>query len=54
MPEMSGVELQQRLITDGNDTPIHFHDRRLGRQDPLAGALGFLRKPFDAEIWPSA
>ena len=54
MPEMSGVELQRRLTTDGNDTPIIFmtanFDDEARSQALNAGAVGFLRKPFDAEI----
>jgi FixJ family two-component response regulator len=53
MPEMSGVELQRRLIADGNDTPIIFmtadSDDKTRSQALNAGAVGFLRKPFDAE-----
>ena len=26
MPGMSGVDLQARLIAEGNSTPIYFHD----------------------------
>ena len=37
MPEMSGVELQRRLTTDGNDTPIIFMTADFRRQDPLSG-----------------
>jgi FixJ family two-component response regulator len=53
MPGMSGIELQDRLISDGHRTPIIFvtafpeaiiHARAL-----RAGALGFLSKPFDDE-----
>ena len=54
MPEMSGVELQRRLTTDGNHTPIIFmtanSDDKTRSQALNAGAVGFLRKPFDAEI----
>ena len=54
MPEMSGVELQRRLTTDGNDTPIIFmtadSDDKTRSQALNAGAVGFLRKPVDAEI----
>ena len=54
MPEMSGVELQRRLTTDGNDTPIIFmtadSDDKTRSQALNAGAIGFLRKPFDADI----
>jgi FixJ family two-component response regulator len=54
MPEMSGVELQRRLTADGNDTPIIFmtadFDDKTRSQALDAGAIGFLRKPFDADI----
>jgi FixJ family two-component response regulator len=54
MPEMSGVELQRRLIADGNDTPIIFmtadSDEKTCSRALNAGAVGFLRKPFDAEF----
>ena len=54
MPEMSGVELQRRLIADGNDTPIIFmtadSDEKTCSRVLNAGAVGFLRKPFDAEF----
>ena len=54
MPEMSGVELQRRLTTDGNHTPIIFmtadSDDKTRSQALNAGAVGFLHKPFDAEI----
>jgi FixJ family two-component response regulator len=54
MPEMSGVELQRRLTADGNDTPIIFmtadFDDKTRSQALDAGAIGFLRKLFDADI----
>ena len=54
MPKMSGAELQQRLIADGNDTPIIFmsadSDDNTRSRVLNAGAVGFLRKPIDAEI----
>jgi len=54
MPGMSGVELQRRLTTDGNDTPIIFmtadSDDKTRSQALNVGAVGFLRKPFDAKI----
>lgn len=54
MPEMSGVELQRRLTTDGNDTPIIFMTAdshyKTRSQALNAGAVAFLRKHFDAEI----
>lgn len=51
MPGMSGAELQARLISDGNPTPIIF--MTAFADDPVrarvlnAGAAGFLKKPFD-------
>jgi FixJ family two-component response regulator len=54
MPGMSGVELQRRLTTDGNTTPIIFmtadSDDKTRSQALNAGAIGFLSKPFDADI----
>jgi FixJ family two-component response regulator len=53
MPGMSGVDLQSRLIANGNRMPIIFvtadsdestRERALG-----AGALGFLSKPISEE-----
>lgn len=50
---MSGAELQNRLIADSNPTPIifmtAFFDEKVRRQVLGAGAVGFLRKPFDDE-----
>ena len=54
MPRMSGAELQQRLIADGNDTPIIFmsadSDDNTRSRVLNAGAVGFLRKPINAQI----
>jgi FixJ family two-component response regulator len=54
MPQMTGTELQQRLIADGNDTPIIFmsadSDDNTRSRVLNAGAVGFLRKPIDAQI----
>ena len=53
MPSMSGLELQRRLLSENNRTPIIFisadggqdiSNEALGR-----GAVAFLRKPFDQE-----
>jgi FixJ family two-component response regulator len=53
MPGMSGFDLQDRLIADGNSTPIIFMTARVeenaSAQVSGAGAFGFLRKPFDDE-----
>ena len=53
MPGMSGVDLQSRLIENGNRTPIIFvtatPDERTRERALSAGALGFLTKPFSVE-----
>jgi FixJ family two-component response regulator len=53
MPGMNGVELQNRLMTDGYRTPMIFvtaFPKEKWRTRALeAGAFGFLSKPFDAE-----
>ncbi len=53
MPGMSGVDLQDRLIAGGNDTPIIFvtacFDEMARARALEAGAHGFLRKPFREE-----
>jgi FixJ family two-component response regulator len=53
MPGMSGADLQDRLIADGRRIPIIFmtayFEERIRDQVMDAGALGFLRKPFDDE-----
>jgi FixJ family two-component response regulator len=54
MPGMTGAELQERLIADGIDTPIilmtAYPDDRIRSRALNAGAIGFLRKPFDDEM----
>jgi FixJ family two-component response regulator len=54
MPGMSGVELQRRLIAQGQHTPIifitAFPDETIQAQLLGAGAICFLSKPFDEEI----
>ena len=54
MPGMSGAELQERLIADGNNTPIIFmtanSDDNVRSRVLNAGAVGFLRKPFSDEF----
>jgi FixJ family two-component response regulator len=51
MPGMSGVELQSRLIAEGNRTPMilitAFPDDRTRTRALTAGAICFLSKPFD-------
>ncbi len=53
MPGMSGVDLQDRLIADGNNTPVIFvtacFDEMVRARALEAGAHGFLRKPFSEE-----
>jgi FixJ family two-component response regulator len=53
MPGMSGADLQQRLIADGNDIPVIFitacFDEMACARALKAGAYGFLRKPFSEE-----
>jgi FixJ family two-component response regulator len=54
MPEMNGLVLQNRLVTAGHTIPVIFitaHDDVGVRERALgAGALAFLRKPFDDEL----
>lgn len=54
MPGMSGIDLQERLIADGCDTPVIFmtaFSEEATRVKALkAGALGFLSKPFSEEL----
>jgi FixJ family two-component response regulator len=51
LPGMSGLDLQQRLIATPTPIPIVFisaHDEAMMRAKALrAGAVAFLRKPFD-------
>jgi FixJ family two-component response regulator len=53
MKGLSGVELQGRLVADGNRVPIvfmtAFPDERIRLQVMAAGAVGFLAKPFEDE-----
>ena len=50
---MSGVELLERLVAAGSKVPVVFmtgHDDPLSRERARrAGAVGYLRKPFDDE-----
>ncbi len=54
MPKMNGLEVQQRLAQSGNATPVIFitaHDEPGLREKALAaGAVAFLRKPFNDEL----
>jgi len=58
MPGMGGLELQQRLAGEGHRIPIIIltaHGDEEARPRALgAGAVAFLRKPFDAEALLSA
>lgn len=51
MPEMDGLQLQQRLRKEEREVPIIFitarDDEELRKQAIAGGALGFLTKPFD-------
>jgi FixJ family two-component response regulator len=53
MPGLSGLELQRRLIAQGNRTPVifvtAFPDERTREHAMKAGAIGFLSKPFEEE-----
>jgi FixJ family two-component response regulator len=55
MPEMNGLEVQERLASSGNRLPVIFitaHDEAGVRDRALAaGALAFLRKPFNDELF---
>jgi FixJ family two-component response regulator len=54
MPGMNGLDVQDQLIMIGNSIPIIFitaHDEVGLREKALtAGAVAFLRKPFDDEL----
>ena len=51
MPGMSGIELQSILIATGKNMPIifitAFPDEGIRARALKAGAIGFLRKPFE-------
>ena len=53
LPGMSGVELQRRLILDGQGMPIifvtAFPDEGVRRRVLREGALGYLSKPFQED-----
>ena len=53
MPGLSGLDLQSRLIAEGQRIPVifvtAFPEERFRRQAMDAGAVGFLSKPFDEE-----
>jgi len=54
MPVMNGLDVQDRLVINGNKIPVIFitaHDEVGVRERALAaGAVAFLRKPFDDEL----
>ena len=54
MPGLNGLDVQERLKRDGNRLPIIFitaHKELNVRERALAaGAVAFLRKPFDSEL----
>jgi len=54
MPGMTGPELQSRLLELGSEVPIifmtAFPDERIHRQVDSAGAVAYLRKPFDSNL----
>ena len=53
MSGMTGADLQERLIADGDNTPMifmtAFSEEKIRSRVLAAGALGFLSKPFDDE-----
>ena len=53
MPELSGIQLQQRLAQRGSAPPLllmtAFPDARLRAQALAAGAIAFLEKPVDGD-----
>jgi len=55
MPGMNGLEVQARMARLGSPIPIIFitaHDEAGARERALtAGAVAFLRKPFDEELF---
>jgi FixJ family two-component response regulator len=54
MPGLNGLEVQERLATNGNPLPVIFitaHDEAVPRERALAaGAVAFVRKPFQDEL----
>jgi len=55
MPGMSGLQVQDQLVSSGNRLPVIFitaHDEAGVRDRALAaGAVAFLRKPFNDELF---
>ena len=54
MPGLSGLDLQSRLIVDGQYIPVifvtAFPEERFRRVAMNAGAIAFLSKPFDENV----
>ena len=54
MPGMSGADLQAQLIAEGNLTPMifmtAFDNENIRTRVLKAGALGYLKKPFDEKV----
>lgn len=55
MPGLNGLDVQERVARSGNPLPVIFitaHDEVGARERALAaGAVAFLRKPFDDEVF---
>ena len=55
MPDLNGLEVQERLAKSGNPIPVIFitaHDEVGARERALAaGAVAFLRKPFNDQLF---
>ncbi len=55
MPKLTGLEVHERLAKSGNAIPAIFitaHDELGVREKAMAaGAVAFLRKPFDDELF---
>lgn len=58
MPEMSGLELQQQLVSNGMDIPLMFltahGDVPAAVHAMQMGAIDFLQKPFNPQIFLTA
>jgi FixJ family two-component response regulator len=58
LPGMSGLELQERLKAEGRDVGIVFitayPNERARKQALQAGAIAFLHKPFDEQVFVDA
>jgi two-component system, LuxR family, response regulator FixJ len=54
LPGISGLELQQRLVADGQSIPIiiitALGDEQTQDEAVAAGAIAFLKKPFKEEV----